>query len=137
MYKICTFDFMTPNHLVIFDGVCNLCNGTVQFIIRHDKKKRFSFASNQSDAGQKVLEQAGFAAMSQSSVVYVRHGVAHVKSKAALLILKDLGCCWNFFYILIVVPAFVRDFIYDLIAKNRYRIFGRRESCMVPTRETD
>lgn len=128
---------MSTDHLVVFDGVCNLCNGTVQFIIRHDKKKKFSFAVSQSDAGQKILEQVGFAAISQSSVVYVRQGVAHVKSKAVLLILKDLGCCWNFFYILIAVPPFVRDFIYDLIAKNRYRIFGRRESCMVPTRETD
>jgi len=128
---------MSTDHLVVFDGVCNLCNGTVQFIIRHDNKRKFSFAVSQSDAGQKVLEQAGFDAISQSSVVYVRQGVAHVKSKAVLLILKDLGCCWNFLYILIVVPAFVRDFIYDLIAKNRYRIFGRRESCMVPNRETD
>lgn len=126
---------MTKDHLVIFDGVCNLCNGTVQFIIKRDRKKKFSFTTYQSSAGQDILKQHGFPATDQSTVVYVKNGVPNFKSKAVLEILRDLGYGWNLLYILIVIPPFIRDFVYDIIAKNRYRVFGKRESCMVPTSE--
>lgn len=126
---------MTKEHLVIFDGVCNLCNGTVQFIIKRDRKKKFTFTAYQSIAGQDILKQYGFPVTDQSTVVYVKNGIPYFKSKAVLEILRDLGCCWNFLYILIVIPPFIRDFVYDIIANSRYRVFGRRESCMVPTSE--
>jgi predicted DCC family thiol-disulfide oxidoreductase YuxK len=126
---------MVKDNLVIFDGVCNLCNGTIRFIIRHDKGKRIAFTTFQSASGQDILRQYGLSAPDQSTVVYVKKGVAFTKSKAVLMILRDLGCCWNLSYILIHIPFFIRDFIYDLIAKHRYRLFGKRESCMVPTSE--
>lgn len=79
------------------------------------------------------MMQYGSPTIGQSTVVYVKKGVLRYKSMAVLEILRDLGCCWNLLYILIVIPPFMRDFIYSIIAKNRYRIFGKRESCMVPT----
>jgi predicted DCC family thiol-disulfide oxidoreductase YuxK len=130
-----TFVIMMKDHLVIFDGVCNLCNSTVQFIIKRDRKKKFSFTTYQSGVGQDILKQQGFPATDQSTVVYVKNGVPCFKSKAVLEILRDLGCCWNLFYILIVIPPFIRDFVYDIIAKSRYWVFGKRESCMVPNPE--
>lgn len=126
---------MSKDQLVIFDGICNLCNGTVQFIIKRDRKKNFSFTTYQFNIGQDILKQYGFPATNQLTVVYVKKGIPYFKSKAVLKILSDLGCCWNIFYILIVIPPFIRDFVYDTIAKNRYRVFGKRESCMVPNSE--
>ena len=126
---------MRTDQFVIFDGVCNLCNGTVQFIIKRDREKRFSFTPFQSSIGQDVLKQFGLPANNQLTVVYVKKGVPYMKSKAVLKILRDLGCCWNLFYALIIIPSFIRDLVYDIIAKNRYGLFGKRESCMVPTPE--
>jgi len=126
---------MTSDRLVIFDGVCNLCNGTVQFIIKRDRKKKFSFTTCQSHFGQDILMKSGFPAIDQSTVVYLKNGVPFVKSKAVLKILRDLGCGWNLFYILILIPPFIRDYVYNIIAKNRYKILGKQESCMVPTSE--
>lgn len=126
---------MLKDHLVTFDGICNLCNGTVQFIIKRDRKKRFSFTTYQSKTGQDILKQNGIPVKDQSTVVYLKNGVPCFKSKAVLEILKDLGCCWNLLYILIVIPPFLRDFVYDIIARNRYKVFGKSESCMVPTLE--
>jgi predicted DCC family thiol-disulfide oxidoreductase YuxK len=126
---------MAKTQLVIFDGLCNLCNGTVQFIIKRDRKKRFSFTTCQSGFAQDIIQHYGFPATDQSTVVYVKNGVPCFKSKAVLEILRDLGCCWNFLYILIIIPPFIRDFVYDIIAKNRYRVFGKRESCMIPNSE--
>ncbi len=126
---------MLKDHLVIFDGICNLCNGTVQFIIKRDRKKRFSFTTYQSKTGQDILKQNGIPVKDQSTVVYLKNGVPCFKSKAVLEILRGLGCCWNLLYILIVIPPFLRDFVYDIIARNRYKVFGKSESCMVPTLE--
>lgn len=121
---------MTQDQLILFDGVCNLCNGTVKFIIRRDRGKRFSFTTCQSAAGQDILMQHGISATDLSTVVYVRKGVPYFKSRAVLEILRDLGKGWKLFYILIMIPPFIRDFIYGIIAKHRYRVFGKRESCM-------
>ena len=126
---------MTKDQLVIFDGICNLCNGTVQFIIKRDRKKKFSFTTYQSIIGQDILRQNGFPTTDQSTIVYVKKRVIYVKSKAILEILWDLGRCWNLLYVLNIIPLFIRDFVYDIIAKSRYRVFGKRESCMVPNQE--
>jgi predicted DCC family thiol-disulfide oxidoreductase YuxK len=123
---------MERNQLIVFDGMCNLCNGTVQFIIRRDREKKFSFTPNQSGSGQEILKQHGFPAMKPSSVVYIKNGTFFHKSKAVIEILRDLGCCRNLFYVLIIIPLVMRDAIYNIIAKNRYGLFGKRENCMVP-----
>ena len=126
---------MKHEHLILFDGVCNLCNSTVLFIIKRDRKKRFVFTPLQSPAGEKIISQVNLNQINQSTVVYVRKDVVYLKSTAILSILKDLGGGWNLFYILIIIPPCIRDLVYDIIAKYRYRVFGKRESCMVPTLE--
>ena len=124
-----------PNRLLFFDGVCNLCNGLVQFIIRHDRHKRFRFASLQSETGRRFLDLHGLAAQDLDSLVYWRKGRALTRSTAALNVARDLGGIWAMGHALIIVPRFLRDAAYDLVARKRYRWFGRRETCMVPTSE--
>jgi len=121
--------------VVLFDGVCNLCSRTVQFIIHHDPRGQFQFASQQSEAGQKLLEQHSIPPSEAlaDSVVVIEGDRAYLESDAALHILYRLGGFWSKLYILRFVPKPLRDWIYGLIAHNRYRIFGKQESCMVPT----
>lgn len=123
--------------LVLFDGVCNLCNGTVQFIIRHDKAGRFQFASQQSEAGQRILQQHGIPteAALADSVVVIEGERVWLESDAAFHILYRLGGVWSIPAVLWFLPKRLRDWAYRLIAKNRYRLFGRRERCMVPIPE--
>jgi predicted DCC family thiol-disulfide oxidoreductase YuxK len=104
----------------------------VQFIIKNDRPGKFKFASLQSEAGQQVLKQIGLPTANFHSFVYVEAGRAFQKSTAALRVLRVLGGGWNFLYFLIIIPKPLRDFVYDLVAKNRYRIFGKRAVCMVP-----
>ncbi|TAE17616.1 MAG: thiol-disulfide oxidoreductase DCC family protein [Bacteroidetes bacterium] len=122
-------------NILLFDGVCNLCNGTVQFIIKRDKKARFRFASLQSDKGQALLQEHNLPTREFDSVIYIRNGKCYQKSTAALYIMRDLGGFWQIFFPLIIVPPFLRNAVYSLIARNRYRWFGRQESCMLPTPE--
>lgn len=117
----------------MFDGVCNLCNGTVRFIIKRDPMARFKFASLQSDQGQLLLKQFDFPADQFNFIIYIRDGKCFIKSTALLQILKDLGGKWKLFYGIIVIPGFIRDFFYNIIAKRRYQLFGRQEKCMIPT----
>jgi predicted DCC family thiol-disulfide oxidoreductase YuxK len=122
-------------NVLLFDGVCNLCNGTVQFILKRDTKKRFKFASLQSEKGQALLKEMGLPTENFDSVVYIRAGKVLQKSSAGLYILRDLGGIWAAFFPLIIFPRFIRDAVYNLLARNRYRWFGRQESCMMPTPE--
>ena len=124
-----------PPRLILFDGICNLCNSSVLFIISHDADQRFSFASLQSDAGQRILSKYGMPASDFDSFVYVREAKIYDRSTAALHVLNDLGGLWRITCVFIVIPRPVRDIVYDLIAKYRYRLFGKRDSCMVPTQE--
>ena len=126
---------MANDHVILFDGVCNLCNATIQFILQRDRKKKFSFTASQSGPGQAILQQHGIPDAGLATVVYVKKGVPYMKSRAVLEILRELGWGWNLLYGLIIIPGFIRDVIYDLIARNRYSLFGRRESCMVPDPE--
>ncbi len=123
--------------VVLFDGVCNLCHRTVQFILRHDRARRFVFASQQSEVGQQLLSQHGIptAAALTDSVVVVEEGRVWLESDAALHILYRLGGVWRIPALLRWVPKGLRDWVYRLVAKNRYRLFGRLERCMVPTPE--
>ncbi len=121
--------------IVLFDGVCNLCNGLVRFIIKRDRNGKFRFASLQSEIGQQWLLRFGLAKNEFESFVLIEGEKFYLKSSAALKMLKELGGIWKAFYVFIFVPRPVRDFIYDLIAKSRYKIFGKRDVCMIPTPE--
>ncbi len=124
---------MNKNHpdIILFDGICNACCGAVKFIIRNDRKAVFKFAALQSPLIQKLLKKQGLLNNKADTFVYFKEGVAYIKSKAALEVLKTLGWPWKAGYLFIIVPRPVRDFIYDLIARSRYRIFGKMDSCMV------
>ncbi len=132
---IVTLHQMQENPVILFDGVCNLCNGAVQFVIRHDPKSIFRFASLQSDAGQTLLKSHALPHTTFNSFVLLDKGIAYTKSTAALRVAKKLPGVTRLLYGFIIVPNFIRNAVYDLISKNRYKWFGRQESCMIPTPE--
>jgi len=119
--------------IILFDGVCNLCNGAVQFVIKHDVKKQFMFASLQSDAGQQLLKQYQLPLQSFNSFVLIQNEKTYFKSTAALMVAKQLNGITKLLYGFIIVPAVIRNAVYNFIAKNRYKWFGKKESCMMPT----
>lgn len=122
--------------VVLFDGECNLCNNFIQFIIRHDKKKQFLFATLQSAAGEKELQQLRKKTGNvPDSVILQYKGQYYVKSAAALHVLRLLGGAWSMLYAGIILPRFLRNAFYDFVAKNRYKWFGKSDVCMVPTPE--
>ena len=119
--------------VVLFDGVCNFCVGSVQFIYKRDPKGRFRFASLQSEAGQALLREHRLPADDFDSMVLIEGDRVHLRSSAALQVARGLKAPWSLLGIFLVIPRPVRDLAYRLIAGNRYRLFGKRESCMVPT----
>ena len=126
----------TPQRIILFDGVCNLCNASVNFIIDRDPKQKFKFAALQSDLGQLFLIQNNFDTQKFDSIVLVENGKVFQKSTAALRIAKELKGAWGIlYYAFIWIPPFVRNIFYNLIAKYRYVFFGKSESCRMPTPE--
>ncbi len=123
--------------LILFDGVCNLCNGSVNKIIKLDKKNHFLFASLQSKIGNEVIEYLNIDTQKTDSIILYTPGISYeVRSTAVLKIASNFGRMWKFFsYIFLLIPTGIRDFIYNVISKNRYKWFGKRESCMIPTPE--
>ncbi len=122
--------------VILFDGVCNLCNTTVQMVIKNDPRAYFSFASLQSDAGKVLLHQHHIPfATEPESLVLIEKDKIWKYSSAALRIAKQLRSWHRFLYPLIFIPAFLRDAIYKFIARNRYRWWGKQESCWLPTPE--
>lgn len=119
--------------IILFDGVCNLCNSSVQFVIRNDKRGIFRFSPLQSAFGQAHLNPNSKEKL--LSVILLVNGKTYERSRAALEIAKRLGGLWPLTYVFIIVPPFIRDFLYDWVSKNRYRWFGRTEECMIPTPE--
>ena len=119
--------------VLLFDGVCNLCNGVVQFVIKRDPDAKFKFSSLQSNMGQQLLQKFQLPTDDFESFVLVEGERYYKKSTAALRLLKKLGKGWQLFYALIIVPAPIRDFFYSLIANNRYKVFGRTDECWIPT----
>jgi predicted DCC family thiol-disulfide oxidoreductase YuxK len=115
--------------------VCNLCSGFVQFVIARDRARRFRFASLQSDAARRCLETCGVAGSLPDSIVLIEEGGVFTRSAAALRIARRLGFPWSLAVAFAVVPPSLRDFVYDLVARNRYRWFGTRDVCLVPTPE--
>ena len=123
------------NATLLFDGVCNLCNATVQWVIRHDSAGRFRFASLQSEAGRALLAQHGLPLDAMETVVLVAGASHWVKSDVPLEVLRRLGGGWALSSALRAVPRPLRNACYGWIARNRYRWFGKRDACMVPTPE--
>jgi predicted DCC family thiol-disulfide oxidoreductase YuxK len=121
------------NPIILFDGICNLCNSSVQFVLKHDKQKLFRFASLQSTGGQALLKKYHLPETNFNSFVLIKKGKSFVKSTAALMVAKELAGIIKIVYIFIIVPAFIRNAVYNVIAKNRYKWFGKQESCMMPT----
>ena len=122
--------------VLFFDGECNLCNSTVQFIIRHDKKKLFLFATLQSGIGNAALQniQKQDEPVPDSVILYY-NGKYFVRSAAALYVFKLLGSGWAILFAGIIIPRFLRDAVYNFISRNRYKWFGKRNECMIPTPE--
>lgn len=119
--------------LIIFDGVCNLCNSSVNFIIDHDKQKCFKFAALQSDVGQQILLEHSLNPSNLDSIILLKDGIIYQKSDAIIEILCGLKRIWHIFCVFKFLPSSLRNFIYDNIAKNRYRIFGKTNTCRIPT----
>lgn len=126
---------MAEFSIILFDGVCNLCNSSVNFIIDHDKKNDFRFASLQSVAGQDLLKKFDLNTKDFDSIILVEDGKHYERSSAVLKIVKKFPGLWKLLYLFIIVPKPLRDFVYDIIADNRYKWFGKKESCRVPTPE--
>jgi predicted DCC family thiol-disulfide oxidoreductase YuxK len=121
--------------IILFDGVCNLCNGAVQFIIARDKQQSFHFASLQSEYGKILLEKYNLDPLSLKSVVFVNENEVFTQSSAVLKIANQLGGIWKITQVAYVIPMFIRDAVYGFIAKNRYRWFGAQDVCWIPTLE--
>lgn len=129
-------EFPQGKKIVLFDGVCNLCNQFVQTIIKHDKKDIYRFASLQSDYGQKVQKYLGLNPKNIKSIILYEPGIAYYnKSEAALRIIKSFGGVYSLIGIFQIFPNFIGNAVYDLVAFNRYRWFGKKDSCMIPTAE--
>ena len=129
------FAEMGEGGIILFDGVCNLCNRAVQFVIKRDNKNYFRFASLQSDIGQQILRQYTLPTNITDSFLLVENEKVFDRSTAALRVLKQLKNLWPFLYAFIIVPKFMRDAVYNFIARNRYRWFGKTDECMLPTPE--
>tara|TARA_R110000765_G_scaffold52453_4_gene105522 strand:+ start:3841 stop:4245 length:405 start_codon:yes stop_codon:yes gene_type:complete len=122
--------------IILFDGVCNLCNTTVQFVIKNDKEDRFRFTPLQSDTGKKLLTERNIDTEDIDSIILIEPNVAYyTKSTAALEIGKYLKGLSTISSILLWLPESLRDIVYDFVAKNRYKWYGKKESCMIPTEE--
>ena len=121
--------------VILFDGVCNLCNGFVRFVIARDPGERFRFAALSSPSADRVLRDAGVTPPIPDTIVLVADGVAYFRSDAPLRIARGLRFPWPLAYGLVIVPRVIRDRVYDFVAARRYKWFGRRDLCMVPTPE--
>ncbi len=122
--------------IILFDGVCNLCNSSVQYIIKNDKKDLFRFVALQSELGQEILNYIGIDSKNIDSIVLYEPGLAYYyKSEAALQIAKNLGGLFSLAIIFNIIPTGIRNQLYDYIAKNRYKWYGKKDSCMLPTPE--
>jgi len=121
--------------IILFDGVCNFCNFWVNFVLKRDKKDLFRFAALQSEKAKELTSKFKFDTSKLDTFILIAENKLYTKSTAALMICKQLNGLIKILSPLIILPKFFRDFIYDLIAKNRYKIFGRRESCRIPTVE--
>lgn len=124
---------MTHKRIIFFDGVCNLCNGAVNFVIDRDPEGLFKLAPLQSEIAADYLDEDRISKL--DSIVLYENGKIYEKSTAALKIAKKLNGAWFLLYTFIIIPPFIRNFVYNIIAKNRYKWFGERETCRMPTED--
>ncbi len=129
-------DIPKDKKLILFDGVCNLCNSSVQFVIKHDKKNRFMFTALQSEIGKKIIEHFNIDTNKVDSILLYTPAKGIVaKSTAALEVASKLGFPTNALSLFLIIPTFIRNWFYDFIAKNRYKWYGKKDACMIPTPE--
>lgn len=121
--------------IILFDGICNFCNSSVNFIIDRDYKNRFRFAPLQSGSGKELLEKFNLDADNLKTIILIEDGRYFTKTTAVLRIAKKLRGFWKFFYVFIIIPPFIRNIFYNIIARYRYRWFGKKETCRIPTSE--
>lgn len=122
---------MNDHPIILFDGICNLCNGWVNFVIDRDRSRNFRFAALQSEVGGRLCENRAHDI--PDSIVLIENDVVHVKSDAVLRIARQLDGAWPLLALFRLVPRSVRDLVYDFVARHRYRWFGKRDTCRVPT----
>lgn len=123
------------NEIVLFDGVCNFCDSSVRFILKKERKPILKFASLQSETGQKLVKNYELDKKGIDSIVYISNGKARIKSTAALYLAKRLKGGYPLLFGFMIVPVFIRNWVYDWIARNRYKWFGKKDSCMIPSKE--
>ena len=126
---------MNNNPVLLYDGVCYMCNGLVRFVIRWDSKEKIRFASLQSETGQNFLQDQGMPTDDLDTLVYIKAGKYSIRSSAVLEVLKDIGGFWRMFYVFIIIPRCIRDLVYRLVAWLRYKLFGKSEQCVIPPPE--
>lgn len=115
-------------HIILFDGICNLCNNSIRFISKRDGERIFTYIPLQSEEGRNLLTKFNTTPEKNNSIVYIYNGTIFLKSTAVLKILYELNGFWKLLYAFIIIPAFIRDFFYDIIARYRYKIFGKRKT---------
>ncbi len=124
---------MDNSPVILFDGICNFCDGAVNFTIKKDKHKKIKFAPLQSEAGRRLLLQYGLPGNYMSSFLFIENGKVYSRSTAVLRVCKYLKGLWPLCYAFIIVPPFIRNAVYNFIGKNRYKWFGQKDECMIPT----
>ncbi len=122
-------------YIILFDGVCNLCNNAITFVIKRDPKNKFSYATLQGEAGAQLTKQYGIDTGKVDSIILIKNNKSYIKSSAALHIAKQLKGGYPLFALFLIVPSAIRNWVYDWVAHNRYRWFGKRDACMIPTPE--
>jgi len=124
---------MHTKRIILFDGICNFCARSVQFIIKHDPEAKFNFTAIQTRAGKEILEKHGFNPENVETFILIKDEKLFTKSDAVLEIAKDLKGFWNSLFVFKILPQKLRNWIYSILAKNRYKLFGKRDHCLVPT----
>lgn len=126
---------LQEQRIIFFDGLCNLCNASVDFVVSHDANRLFRFASLQSELGEEVLKKHKLSAQAYDSFILLEKGTLYIKSSAALRVARHLGLPISLLWIFIIVPPFIRNAVYSWVAQNRYKWFGKKETCRLPTPE--
>lgn len=133
--KPCSFKLGPDERLLVFDGICRLCSGWARFVLRYDHESKITLTTVQSETGQAILTQLGLDTISPESIVFIENGTAYFESDAIFRIIGQLSSGWHILLVFRVIPLPVRDWVYLKIARNRYRLFGKREICFIPTPE--
>ena len=128
---------MSDQRVILFDGVCNLCNSAIKFVLKRDTKSVFKFASLQSDVARKLLSDLEVSDTALDTIVFIDQGNVYTRSTAALRVSKHLSGLWPLMTGFMIVPLFIRDWVYNLISKNRYRWFGKRDTCSIPSPDVE